>query len=149
MDTISLLKEQVIDYQRYEAGQIKMIGHPEYRHSDCQVDTFHSYAEWLKHYTDYPVIKVEGIESLAQIKKQFSKFPVQNIHLFVSQQFGFSFKWHKDDVNVFLYVIKGQKLLQVRDKTYIINPRQGIIIPKGYLHRARSRADTWALSIGY
>jgi mannose-6-phosphate isomerase-like protein (cupin superfamily) len=149
MNTLSLLKEQLINYQRYEAGQIKMIGHPEYRHSDCRANDFHSYTEWLNCYPDYPVVKVEGIETLDQIKKQFNKFPIQNIHLFVSQQYGFSFKWHSDNVNVFLYVVKGQKLLQVRNKTYIINPRQGIIIPKGHLHRARSRAETWALSVGY
>jgi mannose-6-phosphate isomerase-like protein (cupin superfamily) len=145
---LKLVKDQHLDYSRYESGELKVIGHPDHRHSDYCVNEFHSYIEWVKDYQKYPVIKVEGIENIKKIKDAFD-LPVDNIHLFVSQNFGISFNWHRDDVNVFLYVLKGQKRLWVRDKQYIINARQGVLIPKGHLHRVRSKKGTVALSVGY
>lgn len=144
---LPILKDQILDYQRYEQGQIKIIGYSGYRHSDCVVKDMMSYAEWIKTYHTYPVIKVEGIESIQEIRQHYNN--CVNIHLFVNQQYGFSFNWHKDDVNVRLCVLKGKKYVWIRDKHYILYPAQSVIITKGYLHRVCSQQDTWALSVGY
>jgi len=108
-----------------------------------------SYAEWINSSNQYPVIKVEGIESIKQIVRAFNNFPVKNIHLFVSQKDGTSFKWHRDSLNVFLYVLKGQKIVHLHNRKILLNPGNGIIITKGHLHKVFSKHNTWALSIGY
>lgn len=143
-----LVKHEVISYDRYVSGELKVIGLPDFKNTDCVVNEKFSYPEWVEHFDKYTVSKVEGIESIPFIKNYF-QFPVSDIHLFVSNKTSYSFKWHYDDVNVFLFVLKGQKRLQVRSKTYVLNPGQGALIPKRYLHRAFSRKGTWALSVGF
>ncbi len=144
----NLVKHEVISYDRFTSGELKVIGLAGYERTDCIVKDKFSYAEWVNCYKKYNTIKVEGIEKTSNIKKAF-KLPVSDIHLFVAQRTSYSFKWHYDDVNVFLFVLRGQKRLQVRNRTYILNPRQGAVIPKRHLHRAFSRKGTWALSIGF
>jgi mannose-6-phosphate isomerase-like protein (cupin superfamily) len=73
----------------------------------------------------------------------------KNIHLFVTQETGVSFKWHRDDVNVYLYVLKGTKIVQLRNKTVTLKTKQGIVIPRKHIHRVFSKAGTVALSVGY
>ena len=142
----SMCRDQITSYDRYCTGELKVIGLPGLMHTDTVVRSKFSFVDWINNYTKYPVIKVEGMETIIDEFKQFSP---RDIHLFVSNKTSFSFKWHKDDVNVFLYVIKGYKKLQVKSKTYILTAGQGALIPKGHLHRAFSKKDTWALSVGY
>lgn len=143
-----LVKDEVTSYDRYISNELKVIGLPGFENKDCIVSDKFSYIEWVENCKNYSVSKVEGIESIPFIKNYF-QFPVSDIHLFVSNKTSYSFKWHYDDVNVFLFVLKGQKRLQVRSRTYILNPGQGALIPKRYLHRAFSRKGTWALSVGF
>lgn len=143
-----LVRQEVTSYERYVTGELKVIGLPSFEHTDCVVKDKLSYAEWLDSYSKYCSTKVEGIEKTATIKKAF-RLPVTDIHLFVAQRTSYSFRWHYDEVNVFLFVLRGQKRLQVRNKTYILNPGQGAVIPKRHLHRAFSRKGTWALSVGF
>jgi mannose-6-phosphate isomerase-like protein (cupin superfamily) len=147
MNLIPILKEQLLDYNNYEQGLLKVIGYPGYPISDCTVCNVMSYSEWINTYHTYPVIKVEGIESIQQIRQHYNN--CTNIHLFVNQHFGFSFNWHKDDVNVRLSVLKGKKTVWIKEKKYILHTSQSVIITKGYLHRVCSQKDTWALSVGY
>ena len=133
-----LVKDEILSFDRYNSGEIKVIGFPGFKNIDCIVKDKLSYAKWIEQYNNYSTIKVEGL--------MIEKF--NDVHLFVNTKNGYSFKWHKDTVDVFLYVIKGQKKLQVKNKTYILSAGQGAFIPKGQLHRAFSKKDTWALSIG-
>jgi mannose-6-phosphate isomerase-like protein (cupin superfamily) len=144
-----LLADQLLDYAKYEQGLIKVIGHPDYKHSDCTVKDFFTFSEWIEQHEQYPVIKVEGLETNTIVRSQFERIKFKNIHLFVNQKFGYSFNWHKDDVNVLLYVIKGRKTVYIRNKTVVLHPGQHVIIPKGHLHRVSSVQNTWALSVGY
>lgn len=139
-------RDQIISYERYQSGELKVIGLPGLMHTDTVICNKFSYADWIKNYSKYSVIKVEGMETIID---EFKQFKPRDIHLFVSNKTSFSFNWHKDNVNVFLYVIKGYKKLQVKSKTYILTAGQGALIPKGHLHRAFSKKDTWALSVGY
>ena len=142
----NICRDQIISYDRYQTGELKVIGLPGLLHTDTIVRTKFSYADWVNNHSKYSVIKVEGLETMIDTFRQFNP---RDIHLFVSNKTSFSFKWHKDDVNVFLYVIKGYKKLQVKSKTYFLTAGQGALIPKGHLHRAFSKKGTWALSVGY
>ncbi len=143
---LKLLRKEVTSYQRYESGELKVIGLPGHTSTDCVVKDKMSYALWVNTHRIYPTVKVEGLESVAS---KYFKIRARNIHLFVNQKSAYSFKWHSDDINVFLYVIKGCKKLQIKNKTYWLNTGQGAYIPKGYLHRAFSLNNTWALSVGF
>jgi mannose-6-phosphate isomerase-like protein (cupin superfamily) len=118
-------------------------------HSDCPVQDFFTYGQWLEHYHNYPVIKVEGIEQLALVREQFKRVNPKSIHLFVNQKFGYSFNWHRDNVNVLLYVLSGKKTLHLENRVFDIFPGQYAVIPRGQSHRVSSTANTWALSVGY
>jgi mannose-6-phosphate isomerase-like protein (cupin superfamily) len=144
---LKILRQEIVSYQRYESGELKVIGLPGYKNTDCIVKEKMSYSVWLTDRHKYTTVKVEGLESI--LSKFFKKIKAQDIHLFVNQKNAYSFKWHYDDVNVFLYVLKGQKKLQVKNKTYWLTAGQGAYIPKRHLHRAFSCNNTWALSIGF
>jgi mannose-6-phosphate isomerase-like protein (cupin superfamily) len=149
MTVSKLLADQLLDYSKYEQGLIKVIGHPDYKHSDCIVKDFFTFSQWIEQHKSYPVIKVEGLETDHAVSSCFNKINFKNIHLFVNQKFGYSFDWHKDDVNVLLHVIKGRKTVYIRNKKVILHPGQHVIIPRGHLHRVSSMQNTWALSVGY
>jgi mannose-6-phosphate isomerase-like protein (cupin superfamily) len=144
---LRMLQHEVVSYQRYETGELKVIGLPGYKNIDCIVKEKMSYSLWLADKHKYTTIKVEGLEN--KFSKYFKKIKSQDIHLFVNQKNAYSFKWHYDDLDVFLYVVKGKKKLQVKNKTYWLTAGQGAYIPKGHLHRAFSCNDTWALSVGF
>lgn len=136
-----LLRQEIVSYDRYAAGQLKVIGFPGFPSTDVIVSDFMSYAEWVVSHQQYPIVKVEGIETV---------IPVANtVHLFYNQRSQYSFDWHTDSVDVQLHVIKGSKTLHVQDRTYRLSAGQCARIPKGQLHRAFSVKDTWALSVGF
>lgn len=136
---LPLLKQEIVSYDRYEAGQLKVIGFPEFPSSDITVRDFVSFSQWLMCYKQYPIIKVEGLENIIST--------ANSVHLFYNQKSRYSFKWHTDSVNVQLHVIRGLKVLQVKNRTYRLVAGQSASIPKNHLHRAYSIAGTWALSI--
>ena len=107
-----------------------------------------SYSDWINSYKDFNGIKVEGLET-TNLPKHFKSIKVKNIHLFLNQKSGFSFKWHSDDLNVFLYVVKGYKRVYIKNKMFKLQAGEGVYIPKHTLHKVFSDKNTWALSIGY
>jgi mannose-6-phosphate isomerase-like protein (cupin superfamily) len=49
------------------------------------------------------------------------------------------FHWHKHDrEDEFFFVLQGQFLIDLEDKTITLNPHQGFTIPKGVIHRTRA-----------
>jgi mannose-6-phosphate isomerase-like protein (cupin superfamily) len=126
-----------------------VIGYPGYPHTDCIVNSKFDYVTWVKEHKKYSTIKIEGIEDIDQIRSMFNRFTIKNIHLFVSQRPGYSFNWHKDSVNVYLYVIKGRKTVLLKNSRVVLNPGQAMVIPRNHIHKVISKANTWALSIGY
>ena len=58
------------------------------------------------------------------------------------------FHWHKHDLeDEFFYVMEGLLLLDFEDKTVELAPRQGIMVPRGVLHRTRAPKRTVVLMI--
>jgi mannose-6-phosphate isomerase-like protein (cupin superfamily) len=137
---LPILRQEIVSYDRYEAAQLKVIGFPGFPSTDVIVKDFMNYAEWVATHQQYPIIKVEGLETVIPI--------ADTVHLFYNQRSQYSFNWHTDLVDVYLHVVKGRKTLQVQDRTYKLVAGIGARIPKGQLHRAFSVNDTWALSFG-
>ena len=53
------------------------------------------------------------------------------------------YHWHQhEDDDEFFYVIQGELSIQLRDRTIELGPRQGVVIPKGTVHRPSSRQRT-------
>jgi mannose-6-phosphate isomerase-like protein (cupin superfamily) len=139
----SLLKEEILSYDRYERNQIVGI-----RNSlDIFIQENMTFGEWISSSKDFSTIKVEGLEDT--YCKYYPKLNPKNIHLFYTQKSGYSFKWHRDNINVFLHVLQGRKVVQIRDRLYNIHVGCGVVIPKNYLHRVYSDKGTMALSVGF
>jgi mannose-6-phosphate isomerase-like protein (cupin superfamily) len=58
------------------------------------------------------------------------------------------YHWHKHDADdEFFYVVEGQLLIDLEDRTVELAPRQGIVIPKGVLHHPRAPQRTVMLMV--
>ena len=139
---------EVLSYDRYADYQIQIIDE---KGNDHFAKDLVSFGKWVEVWKSYPNIKVEGLDDKTYhtqlIDEGFRR--VNSNHLFVNNKGGFSFKEHKDDTNVYLHVLKGQKKVHMNGNIHTISSGQGIYIPKGVYHKVDSEPDTWALSIGY
>lgn len=139
------LKSEVLSYDRYADYQIQIIDESG---NDHFAKDLLSYDKWINVWQNYPNIKVEGLDDQNYHENLIDK-RVNSNHLFVNNKGGFSFKKHKDDTNVYLYVVKGKKYVHMNDDVITVSTGEGIHIPKGTYHKVDSEPDTWALSIGY
>lgn len=58
------------------------------------------------------------------------------------------FHWHKHDKeDEFFYVVSGCLLLDLEDKSFELGPQQGLMVPKGVMHRTRAPEPTVMLMI--
>ena len=58
------------------------------------------------------------------------------------------YHWHKhDEDDEFFYVVEGQLLIDLEDRTVELSPRQGFLVPKGVIHRTRARQRTVILMV--
>lgn len=58
------------------------------------------------------------------------------------------FHWHKHDrEDEFFYVVEGRLLLDLEGRTVTLEPRQGLMVPKGVLHRTRAPTRTVVLMV--
>ena len=130
----------ILDYDKYNDDLIYVIDEDG---KDHKVKDLFSYSSWIENY-DCHNVKVEGIDTNIDFPH-----PIKNIHLFYSGVGGVSFKEHCDDVNVFLYVTKGEKKVHMNGKISLLKKNQGVIIPKGVYHKVDSEPGTIAYSIGY
>src|ERR687883_1101064 len=49
------------------------------------------------------------------------------------------YHWHKhDDEDEFFYVVEGRFLIDLEGRTGELGPRQGLVVPKGVVHRTRA-----------
>jgi len=104
-----------------------MTDHPEY---SMHMDTLFGFLELI----DVPalVAKVEDPwynQTLCQVNDCV-------IRLGVMQG---EFHWHKHDLeDEFFFVLQGQFLIDLEDRTITLDPHQGFTIPKGVVHRTRA-----------
>jgi len=58
------------------------------------------------------------------------------------------YHWHKhDDDDEFFYVVEGELLIDLEDRTVALQPRQGFVVPKGVTHRTRATERTVILMV--
>lgn len=58
------------------------------------------------------------------------------------------YHWHKhDDDDEFFYVVDGQLLIDLEGRTVALAPGQGIVVPKGVVHRTRAPQRTMILMV--
>lgn len=58
------------------------------------------------------------------------------------------YHWHKhDDLDEFFYVVDGRLLLDLEGRTVELAPRQGIVVPRGVMHRTRALERTSVLMV--
>lgn len=58
------------------------------------------------------------------------------------------YHWHKHDhEDEFFYVVEGRLLIDLEDRTVTLEPRQGLVVPKGVVHRTRAPERTIILMV--
>jgi len=58
------------------------------------------------------------------------------------------YHWHKHEKeDEFFYVVEGRLLIDLEDRTLELQPRQGVVIPKGVMHRPRAPQRTVMLMV--
>ena len=58
------------------------------------------------------------------------------------------YHWHKhDEDDEFFYVLEGKLLIDLEGRTVELGPRQGIVVPKGVMHRTRAQQRTVVLMV--
>ena len=58
------------------------------------------------------------------------------------------YHWHKhDNDDEFFYVVSGQFLIDLEDRTITLDAQQGVVIPKGVMHRPRAPERTVILMV--
>jgi mannose-6-phosphate isomerase-like protein (cupin superfamily) len=58
------------------------------------------------------------------------------------------FHWHKHDrEDEFFYVIEGKLLIDLEGKTVELRPTQGMVVPRGVMHRTRAMERTVVLMV--
>src|SRR5438309_11347397 len=58
------------------------------------------------------------------------------------------YHWHKhDDDDEFFYVVEGLLQIDLKDETIELHPREGVVIPKGTMHRPRAPRRTVILMV--
>ena len=58
------------------------------------------------------------------------------------------YHWHKhDDDDEFFYVVEGQLTIDLPERTVELTPRQGLVVPKGVMHRTRATERTVILMV--
>ena len=140
------LYNEVTSYDRFVDYQIQII---DKEGNDHFAKDLVNFDKWINVWQSYPNIKIEGLDDRNyHTQINFDK-RINSNHLFINNKGGFSFQKHKDDTNVYLYVVKGKKLVHMNDDIITVTEGQGIHIPEGTYHKFDSEKDTWALSIGY
>ena len=58
------------------------------------------------------------------------------------------FHWHKhDEEDEFFFVVEGKLLIDLEERTVELSPREGLMVPKGVLHRTRAPERTVVLMV--
>ena len=58
------------------------------------------------------------------------------------------YHWHQhDDIDEFFYVVEGRFLIDLKDRTVDLGPKQGFVVPRGVQHRPRAPKRTVILMV--
>lgn len=58
------------------------------------------------------------------------------------------YHWHEhSDIDEFFYVVEGRFLIDLKDRTIDLGPKQGFVVPRGIQHRPRAPKRTVILMV--
>ncbi len=58
------------------------------------------------------------------------------------------YHWHKhDDEDEFFFCLDGQLLVDTEERTITLGPQQGVVVPKGVVHRTRAPEECVILMV--
>jgi mannose-6-phosphate isomerase-like protein (cupin superfamily) len=58
------------------------------------------------------------------------------------------YHWHQHEMDdEFFYVVEGELLIDLEDRTVALKPRQAFVVPKGVTHRTRASGRTVILMV--
>jgi mannose-6-phosphate isomerase-like protein (cupin superfamily) len=58
------------------------------------------------------------------------------------------YHWHKHDGDdEFFFVLEGHLLIDLQDRTVVLGPQEGFVVPKGVVHRTRAPERTVILMV--
>ena len=58
------------------------------------------------------------------------------------------YHWHEhSDIDEFFYVVEGRFLIDLKDRTVDLGPKQGFVVPRGVQHRPRAAKRTVILMV--
>ena len=58
------------------------------------------------------------------------------------------YHWHEhSDIDEFFYVVEGRFLIDLKDRTIDLGPKQGFVVPRGVQHRPRAPKRTVILMV--
>lgn len=112
-----------------------------------------TYRQWVETNATYRALKIEGLEHndrIMQILRRHTKnkHQIVDVHAFITNATGVSFKWHTDTLSVILFNLSGCKYVSMSSKIIKLLPGQAVFIPAGTMHRVMSKKGSVALSIG-
>lgn len=142
------LRNLILSYEYYYCDKLIALDRRDRSFKAWHVKQKFSYSYWIKNYKSFCSVIAEKLECQDEFSKMFGLRRVINLHLFYSPKTNYSFNWHTDTENVYLYVLKGKKTVQIKNKKYKLTAGKGVHIPKGHKHRVFNSKETWALSFG-
>ena len=99
----------------------------------------------------YPALEVVDVQQLADsvtdrwYNQTLCKVNDSVVRLGVMQG---EYHWHKhDDLDEFFYVVDGEFLIDLEDRTVTLQTRQGFVVPRGVVHRTRAPEKTVILMV--
>ena len=99
----------------------------------------------------YPALEVIDVQQLADavtdrwFNQTLCKVNDSVVRVGVMQG---EYHWHKhDDLDEFFYVVEGLFLIDLENRTVVLEPRQGFVVPKGVVHRTRAPEKTIILMV--
>ncbi|HKV95945.1 MAG TPA: cupin domain-containing protein [Gammaproteobacteria bacterium] len=92
--------------------------------------------------TKFPVLSIVDVPGLVQActdqwyNQTLCKVNESVVRLGVVQG---EYHWHKhDNDDEFFFVLDGHFLIDLEDKSFDLQPREGFVVPKGVVHRTRA-----------
>ena len=117
--------------------------------TDSPMSSDYPYATHLD--IKYPALEVVDVQRLADsvtdrwYNQTLCRVNDSVVRLGVMQG---EYHWHKhDDLDEFFYVIDGEFLIDLEDRTVALQPRQGFVVPRGVVHRTRAPEKTMILMV--
>ncbi len=111
-----------------------------------------SYREWIESSNTHDTTKLEGFEDCNLLPFFLPGHCINmmdTVHVFVTNHTGTSFDWHSDDCHVMIYMLQGNKTIELVDNLIQLETGEHFTLRKGQKHRISSEEGTIALSIGF